>query len=50
MCVALHLQLLLAGMSAEEHLEGTIADPELLMEVSSIPNEPQAPLWVAQLC
>jgi hypothetical protein len=28
------LQLLLSGVSAEEHLEGTIADPELLMEVS----------------
>jgi hypothetical protein len=27
------LQLLLSGVSAEEHLEGTIADPELLMEV-----------------
>lgn len=29
------MQLLLAGVNAEEHLEGTIADPELLMEVSS---------------
>lgn len=30
------LQLLLSGVSAEEHLEGTIADPELLMEVRTM--------------
>lgn len=33
-CRVLLLQLLLAGVDAQEHLEGTIADPELLMEVS----------------
>lgn len=34
MRACLLVQLLLSGVSADEHLEGTIADPELLMEVS----------------
>lgn len=38
------VQLLLSGVSADEHLEGTIADPELLMEVSQ-PRATQARRW-----